>query len=315
MRFGLDCATMKTQNLWFVRRGEAISGPFPAKLIGRDLMLGRIHAADEASVDQVFWSPVGEVADFKTQVKIKQRIVGPADSPTDWYEERRQAALRWADERHSRDRRDVNETNPFLINKRRADRRLHAESTEWAALRLRHAEWEAERKYRRDRFVGVSVVLLALLSLAVYAAFNLAPSNPVKVGFHGPYAACSEPAATQVNWARCDKNGAWLKGVDLTNALLREARFNAANLSQANLSYANLTQADLSFAKLEQTKLVGANLNSANLSYAELRDADLRYADLRGARLDAATLIGARLDGATWMDGRVCKAISVGDCQ
>ena len=95
-RFGLDCAPMKTQNLWFVRRGEAISGPFPAKLIGRDLMLGRIHAADEASVDQVFWSPVGEVADFKTQVKIKQRIVGPADSPTDWYEERRQAALRWA---------------------------------------------------------------------------------------------------------------------------------------------------------------------------------------------------------------------------
>jgi hypothetical protein len=306
---------MKTQNLWFLRRGEQVSGPFPAKLISRDLMLGRVQAVDEASVDQVFWSPVGEITDFKARIKVKQRVVGPANSPMDWYEERRQAALRWADERHSRDRRDVRETNPFMMNKRRADRRLHTESAEWAALRQRHAEWEAELKLRRDRFFGVAMVLLALLALAVFAVFNLAPVNPVKVGFHGPYAACSEPASSQVNWARCDKNGAWLKGVDLTSALLREARFNAANLSHSNLSYANLTGADLSFANLQQAKLVGANLTSSDLSYAELRDADLRYADLRGAKLDAATLIGARLDDATWVDGRHCVAISVGECK
>ena len=306
---------MKTQNLWYLRRGDQVSGPFPAKLICRDLMVGRVAASDEASVDQVFWLPLGEVPDFKTRIKVKQRVVGPANSPVDWYEERRQAALRWADERHSRDRRDVSEANPFLVNKRRMERRLQSESTEWATLRQRHAEWETELKYRRDRFFGVAMALIGLLGLAVYAVFNMAPINPIKVGFHGPYAACSEPASSQVNWARCDKNGAWLKGVVLTSAMLREAHFNAANLSHADLSYANLTGADLSFAKLQQTKLIGANLTSANLTYAELRDADLRYADLRGAKLDAATLLGARLDEATWIDGRVCAAISVGECK
>lgn len=306
---------MKVQNLWFLRRDGQVSGPYPALLIRRDLMLGRVQASDEASVDQVFWTPVGQVPDFQPRIRVKQRVVGPADSPVDWYEERRQAALRWADERHSRDRRDVGESNPFLVNKRRADRRLQTESAEWTALRQRHAEWEEELKQRRDRFLGVATALLVLLALAVYAVLNLAPSHPVKVGFRGPYAACSEPASTQVNWVRCDKNGAWLKGVDLTSALLQEARFNAANLSLSNLSYANLAGADLSFANLQQTKLVGANLTAANLTYAELRDADLRNADLRGAKLDAATLIGARLDDATWIDGRHCAAISVGDCK
>lgn len=306
---------MKTQNLWFLRQGERVSGPFPAKLISHDLMLGRIHATDEASIDQVFWYPLGEVPDFKPRIQVKQRIVGPANSPLDWYEERRQAALRWADERHSRDRRDQGEASPFVQNKRRADRRRQSESAEWAALRLRHAEWEAELKYRRDRFFGVALVLLSLLALAVYAVFNFAPVNPIKVGFHGPYAACSEPAASQVNWQGCDKNGAWLKGVDLTSALLREAHFNAANLSFSNLTYANLSGADLSFANLQQAKLTGANLTAADLTYAELRDADLRYADLRGAKLDAATLIGARLDDATWVDGRLCAVISVGECK
>lgn len=306
---------MKTQNLWFIRRGEQVSGPFPAKLISRDLMVGRVLASDEVSVDQVFWTLVGEIPEFKTRIKVKQRIVGPANSPVDWYEERRQAAMRWADERHSRDRRDGIETSLFMMNQRRADRRLLEENTEWAALRLRHAEWEAELKYRRERFFGIAAILILLLVLAVYAVFNLAPINPVKVGFHGPYAACSEPAASQVNWANCDKNGAWLKGVDLSSAILREAHFNAANLSHSNLSYANLAGADLTFAKLQQAKLIGANLTDANLAYAELRDADLRHADLRGAKLDTATLIGARLDDATWVDGQHCAAFSVGDCK
>lgn len=306
---------MKTQNLWFIRRAGQVSGPFPAKLISRDLMMGRVLPSDEASIDQVFWTPANDVPEFKSRIKVKQRIVGPADSPVDWYEERRQAALRWADERHSRDRRDAIDTSLFMMNQRRADRRLHEENAEWAALRLRHAEWEAELKYRRERFFGIAAILIVLLILALYAVFNLEPVNPVKVGFHGPYAACSEPASSQVNWARCDKNGAWLKGVDLSSALLRDTRLNAANLSHSNLSYANLSGADLSFANLQQAKLTGADLTAANLTYAELRDADLRHADLRGAKLDAATLIGARLDDATWIDGQHCAAISVGECK
>lgn len=307
---------MKTQKLWFVRHGGRISGPFPAKLISQDWMLGRFQATDEASIDRVLWAQIQAIPEFQPHLTpIKNRIVGSADAPLDWERERREAALRWVDERRRPDRREGESAELSVQNRRGPDRRLQPDSPEWAALRQRHAEVEAGLKRRRERFIGIGVVLLALLAVVVYAVFHFAPVNPIKVGFQGPYAACSEPPASQVNWVRCDKNGAWLKGVDLTSALLGGVRFNAANLSHSNLSYANLTGADLSFANLQQTKLIGANLTSANLTYAELRDADLRYADLRGAKLDAASLIGARLDDATWVDGRHCLAISMGECK
>lgn len=306
---------MRMQKLWFVRHGDRISGPFPAKLISQDWMLGRFQATDEASFDRVLWAQIQEIPELQPHIMhIKNRVVGTADAPLDWERERREAALRWVDERHRHDRREDAGALLSAPNRRGPDRRV-PENPEWAVLRQRHADVEAALRRRRERFIGIAIVLLGLLALVLYAVFSFSPVNPVKVGFHGPYAACSEPASTQVNWARCDKNGAWLKGVDLTSALLRETRFNAANLSFSNLSYANLSGADLSFANLQQTKLVGANLTSANLTYAELRDADLRYADLRGAKLDAATLIGARLDDATWIDGRLCAVVSVGECK
>ena len=307
---------MKTQNLWFVRHGGRVSGPFPAKLVRQDFMLGRFHATDEASIDRVQWAQIQEIPELQPHItQIKNRIVGTADAPLDWERERREAALRWIDERYQRDRRDQEGAQAIDTNRRGLDRRLQPESPEWIELRQRHATSELELKQRRERFVGIGIVLLVLLALVVYAVFSFSPINPVKVSFHGPSAACSDPAASRINWASCDKNGAWLKGADLSNALLSQARFNAANLSHANLYYANLTGADLSFAKLQQTKLIGANLTSANLTYAELRDADLRYADLRGAKLEGATLLGARLDHAKWIDGRVCAAISVGECK
>ena len=305
---------MKLQKLWYVRRDGVLSGPFPAKLIGRELMVGRFKPGDEASTDQVFWSPIEETPELLPRFSVKNRIIGPANSPLDWERERQQAARRWADERHQRDRRGPHLRAP--VGKLRGrDRRIRHESAEWAALRLRHAEWEGEQKRRRDRFVGVGMVLIALLALALFAVWRLPPTHPIKVDFQGSSVACSEPASDQVNWSGCDKNGAWLKGVDLSSAMLRETHFNAANLSHSDLSYANLTASDLSFANLTQAKLVSANLAGADLTYAELRDADLRYADLRGAKLDAASLIGARLDNATWTDGRTCVAISVGDCK
>jgi hypothetical protein len=307
---------MKVQKLWFVRHGGRLSGPFPAKLISQDWILGRFQATDEASIDRVLWAQIKDIPELQPQItRLKNRIVGSADAPLDWEKERREAALRWVDERHQRDRRDQAGPQPLAINRRGDDRRTHPDSPEWAALRQRHAELQAELKKRRERFIGIGLVLVGLLALVLYAVFNFTLVNPVKVGLHGPYAACSEPAGAQANWVRCDKNGAWLKGVNLTSAQLRETRFNAANLSHGNLSFANLTRSDLSFANLQEAKLIGANLTSANLTYAELRDADLRYADLRGAKLDGASLIGARFDAATWVDGRKCLAISVGACK
>ena len=307
---------MKAQTLWYIRRGSEISGPFPAKLISRDWLLGRYQTTDEASSDQVFWAPLDAVAELQPRVgEIKYRMVGTADAPRDWVSERRAAALRWGDERHRPDRRNPPDTKLPAQNRRGMERRLQAENPEWAALRQRHADIEMALKQRRERFIGIGATLFVLLGLALYALLKFAPVNPVKVDFYGPQVACSQPAAAQVDWTRCDKSGAWLKGVNLTSAVLLGARFNAANLSHSNLSYANISGGDLSFANLTQTKLVGANLTSANLLYAELRDADLRYADLRNAQLGGATLLGVRLDEATWVDGRKCLAISVGECK
>ena len=307
---------MKTQSLWYVSHAGRVSGPFPAKLVSQDFMLGRFHGTDEASIDRVQWAQIQDIPELQPHItQLKNRIVGTADAPLDWERERREAALRWIDERQQRDRRDQEGPQTIARNRRNQDRRLQAESPEWIELRERHAASLKTLKQRRERFWGIGIVLLGLLALVLYAVFRFSPSNPVKVSFQGPTAACSNPAASRINWAGCDKNGAWLKGADLSNALLSHTRFNAANLSHANLYYANLTGADLSFAKLQQTKLIGANLTLANLTYAELRDADLRYADLRGAKLEGATLLGARLDHAKWIDGRVCAAISMGDCK
>lgn len=307
---------MKVQTLWYVRRGEQISGPFPAKLISRDWMLGRFLSTDEASSDQVFWAPLDAIPELRPHIGgIKYRVVGTADAPLDWVGERRAAALRWVDERRQRDRRDPHDTSLLAKSRRGPERRVHPENAEWATLRQHHADLEEAIRHKRDRFIGIGLVLLALLALMLFAATELAPVNPIKVDFRGPNAACAQAAGPQVDWTRCDKSGTWLKGVDLTSAMLNGARFNAANLSQGNLTYANLAGGDLSFANLAQAKLIGANLTSANLQFADLRNADLRYADLRNAQLNGATLLGARLDEATWVDGRKCAAISVGECQ
>lgn len=307
---------MKVQPLWFIRRADQISGPFPAKLISREWMLGRYQSTDEASIDQVFWAPLDAIPELRPHIGgIKYRVVGTADAPVDWVGERRAAALRWIDERHQRDRRDPNDTSLLAKNRRGPERRVQPEDAEWANLRLQHADLEEAIRHKRDRFIGISLVLLVLLGLTLFAALKLTPVNPIKVDFRGPSAACAQAASAQVDWTGCDMSGTWLKGVDLTSAMLTGVRFNAANLSQSNLTYANLAGSDLSFANLAQTKLIGANLTSTNLQFADLSNADLRYADLRNAELNGATLLGARLDEATWVDGRQCAAISVGECK
>lgn len=177
---------MKAQKLWFVRQGGRISGPFPAKLISQDWMLGRFQATDEASIDRVLWAQIQEIPELQPHITgVQHRLAGTTDAPRDWERGRREAALRWVDERHQRDRRKQGEQpNPLAINHRSQERRIHPESPEWAILRQRHAELAIKLKRRRDRFIGIGVVLLGLLALALYAVFHFSSIHPVKVGFH-----------------------------------------------------------------------------------------------------------------------------------
>ncbi len=66
---------------------------------------------------------------------------------------------------------------------------------------------------------------------------------------------------TEINLARANLRGQSLnKGINLSNANLREAELCEANLSSANLDEANLANANLYKAKLDSAKLVKANL-------------------------------------------------------
>ncbi|MBT5471459.1 MAG: pentapeptide repeat-containing protein [Nitrospina sp.] len=79
-----------------------------------------------------------------------------------------------------------------------------------------------------------------------------------------------------------------LKGADLCNAKLMQAKLKGASLENADLTAAYLIKADLS----------GANLSGADLTQAVLSEADLSGADFDGAELEDTFLNGANLKDA-----------------
>ena len=104
---------------------------------------------------------------------------------------------------------------------------------------------------------------------------------------------------TEINLARANLRGQSLnKGINLSNANLREAELCEANLSSANLDEANLANANLYKASLNSAKLVKANLIKANLSQAFLYRTDLREANLSAADLSKVNLAHVNLSKA-----------------
>lgn len=74
-----------------------------------------------------------------------------------------------------------------------------------------------------------------------------------------------------------------LKEINLSKAIIPEAKFSRANLRDANFQFAKMQNSYLVYANLESAKLLGANLNGANLTGANLRGANLTDANLEGA--------------------------------
>jgi len=79
-----------------------------------------------------------------------------------------------------------------------------------------------------------------------------------------------------------------LRGADLCNAKLMQAKLNGASLEDADLTAAYLIKADLS----------GANLSRADLTQAVLSEADLSGVDFEGTELTDTFLNGANLKDA-----------------
>ena len=166
------------------------------------------------------------------------------------------------------------------------------------ALPHHHVVRQPESGLRR--YWGVATGIGAVFLLVALGLIYYQPVNPVKVGVVPVQPQCDRAAAPGVNWSGCDKQGAILRGVDLT---------------RGNLDYANFSRADLSGSRLVHVSLVGANFASADLNHTDLNNADLSHADLSAANLVSANLTGAVLDHAIWSDGRICAVGSLGQCR
>lgn len=303
------------RNLWYVRQGEKISGPYPEQLIARHVLLGRYKRHDQVSVDQSLWVALEDVPEL-LPVETVQAVKENNPVKRAWREERQQAALRWRDERNIPDRRNTQKAGSTHHLRRSAkDRRMKEESPETLAMRQRHAENELLLKKKRERFYATASALITIAFAMVIVISVASPVVPVKVGMATSGTDCKQPPGQQVNWRGCDKNGVKLAGANLRSANLVTARMQGASLNDARLDYVQLAGADLTMADLSQAFLIGANLTGADLTSARLAGADLHFADLRGAQLDNAILDGAMLGNAVWIDGKVCGADSVGQCR
>lgn len=284
---------MNDRQLWYVRRADVVSGPFPNRVVANHVLLGRFDPSDEVSMDQLEWQPLktvrillpAELLELQTELDPERKK---------WVEERLKAAHRWADERTRHDRRlDESAGEP-----RGDDRRKNRVSPD--VLALPHLHPVLERWPSRWRHLGAVAVILTLVLLVTLGLVFYRPVNPFKVGMVPDLPQCQHAAAARVNWSGCD---------------MQEIRLHGADLSDSNLAYANFARADLSGSRFRKAVLVGANFNNTNLNDADLDGADLSYSDLRGASVISASFKDTVLDHAIWQDGRECAVGSRGECR
>jgi hypothetical protein len=281
------------RNLWYVRCGGKVTGPFPSQVVTNHALWGRINPDDEVSLDQTVWQPLVEVSELLPH-ELLQLHTETDPEQRQWLEERLKAARRWGDER-THDERRLHELE--AEDARRGDERRKATANPDELALPHHHALSARTSTRWGYFI---LVLIAAAVLLAFGLFYFKPVNPLKVGVIPLQPQCKQTATPRLNWSGCAMEGVRLRGVDL---------------SGSDLSYTNFFRADLSGSRLRQAKLVGANLGEANLNHADFAGADLSNADLRGANLVEATLTGAVFDHAIWPDGQICELGSIGQCR
>lgn len=322
---------MQNKQLWYTRRGNEIRGPFPAQQISRFILLGRIHDSDELSVDQHEWQKVSDVP-----ILIPEELKTDLSDPK--AHERLLIARMREDERNARDRRDENEAdNPVSERRQRSsdERRSDEEEDIIRHREIKTAITEAAKHRQQNYFLRGMLVTFILVGI-VTGAWVYQPWQPQD----NELVNCNAAPQPWVNFSNCLMDGVKMVNADLRGARMRNANLagsdlRGSQLGGADLAYSNLVSAQLSAAMLNQAVLVGANLRNANLENADLTNANLAYAilqgtvlnntnltgadmsnaDLQGADLATAKLDGAKLDKAIWIDGSVCLAGSIGECK
>ena len=296
------------QGLWYIKKQEKVTGPFPVKLIGSYLILGRIDIDTLVSTDKDKWIPIGRLPSLiPDEVKHLSSAHGK--------DHLHQAKLR-EDERRGDSRRNLEdrpEPDQENDNRRQSnDRRQNDEKISEAYLKLKADISENRNKAKKLKVYGVSVLIVVLVALLT--GFLL--TDPMIITTKTD---CLAAAAPGVDWRSCNKNSVDLISKNLQQSNLHSANLTGAllvrsNLTEADLSYANFENANLSQANLQNALLTGANLNNANLTGTGLSGADLSYADLRNAKLSNVRVLNTRFDNAIWIDGSRCARPSIDQC-
>lgn len=291
---------------WYTRRNGKVTGPYPAGLVSRYILLGRLSEHDEVSTDNETWAPISSYPELIPQVLR-------ADPTDEIAQERLKAARRWADERGD------------ILNLKEGDERREDISPEQLHLIQRrqqmHEKYEQEQKQKKHRlylYASVLVITVAVLApVGVYYA-SLEKTRAFEVNFK-TRAKCDSPPQPGINWRSCKLSGVVASGKDMTganlnSALLASADFSGTNLANADLGYAELGLALLQNANLSGANMKGADLRGAKLVNTNLQGADLSYADLSGADITGANMANARLDNAIWTGKEKCLPGSTGGC-
>lgn len=280
---------------WYVKQGDSVQGPFPNKLIGSYLVLGRMTQETPVSQDKIHWSAV------KNYPAIVPEVVKESGTPQG------DRALMLA-----RIREDERSSQSATDNELHDDRRVDEEQVMQLHRQIRDDVLKRYSAQPKKRLVYAG--LLVLVAIVIVGVYLSAQGDK-----DARLTDCNAIAKPGINWSGCNKQGEVLRSRNLVEVNFRSAKLESIDLSnsiltQADLAYANLSNANLTGTQLQRSNMKGANLRQANLQQADLSGANLSYAELVGAQLQDANLSKAIFDHAIWVNGEHCMVGSVGAC-
>ena len=280
---------------WYIKQGDSVQGPFPNKLIGSYLVLGRMTQDTLVSQDKIHWSAA------RNFPAIVPEVVKESGTPQG------NRALMLA-----RIREDERSSQSEADDEIHDDRRVDEEEVMQLHRQIR--DDVLQRYSERPKKLRVYSSIFILLVVVVFGFYLTTINND-----DARLADCNASAKPGINWSGCNKQGEVLRSRNLTEVNFRSAKLDSIDLSnstliQADLAYVSLSNANLTATQLQRSNMKGANLRKANLQQANLSRANLSYAELVGAQLQGAVLNQAIFDHAIWVNGETCMVGSVGAC-